>query len=422
LPGQVITVDRKKYAVGLFWQPTGAGYVARTYARALARSVDKKLNLYTEYRAMVGLGSRKLGHRSGMDSAAASVTDALGEYTSFLAVFAVDKQFYLVAVRNGVILEDKLFDREEEARAEYFKLSEIPDWGALFAPGAWGMPRAVERNLSDLIMRGPRSVLHPISRIGACVLSIILLAIFIVGVSWFFREPLEQMLNPQPKLSQVSPEIAAEYEKQVEEKNKELDEEFKIERASQPEPIVLPYDYLPDPEKRAQVCFQAIAFLMQPITGWEQISAECGETHASAVFKRNFGTIGGFYLIVNEIMPGVFVQKKLESDSTLYVRAKLPEVQTKASLDERDVETLERAVVTLFQYSNMPAEIQMVTDTFSNGVDFVNIDVVEVAVESKLDPMQFMKIFEDFGGVYMTRCAWDASTRIWNYEVRIYAK
>lgn len=420
MPGQVITVDRKKYAVGLFWQPTGAGYVARTYARALARSVDKKLNLYTEYRAMVGLGSRKLGHRSGMDSAAASVTDALGEYTSFLAVFAVDKQFYLVAVRNGVILEDKLFDREEEARAEYFKLSEIPDWGALFAPGAWGMPRAVERNLSDLIMRGPRSVLHPISRIGACVLSIILLAIFIVGVSWFFREPLEQMLNPQPKLSQVSPEIAAEYEKQVEEKNKELDEEFKIERASQPEPIVLPYDYLPDPEKRAQVCFQAIAFLMQPITGWEQISAECGETHASAVFKRNFGTLDDFYMIATQIMPGSFVQQ--ESDSSLYVRATLPTVPTKASLDERDVETVARAALTAFQSAGMSAEVQMVVDTLTNGVETVNLDIVEIAAQSKLGPVQFMKIFEDFGGVYMTRCAWDASTRIWNYEVIIYAK
>ena len=420
MPGQVITVDRKKYAVGLFWQPTGAGYVARTYARALARSVDKKLNLYTEYRAMVGLGSRKLGHRSGMDSAAASVTDALGEYTSFLAVFAVDKQFYLVAVRNGVILEDKLFDREEEARAEYFKLSEIPDWGALFAPGAWGMPRAVERNLSDLIMRGPRSVLHPISRIGAGVLSIVLLAIFIVGVSWFFREPLEQMLNPQPKLSQVSPEIAAEYEKQVEEKNKELDEEFQIERASQPEPIVLPYDYLPDPEKRAQVCFQAIAFLMQPITGWEQISAECGETHASAVFKRNFGTLDDFYMIATQIMPGSFVQQ--ESDSSLYVRATLPTVPTKASLDERDVETVARAALTAFQSAGMSAEVQMVVDTLTNGVETVNLDIVEIAAQSKLGPVQFVKIFEDFGGVYMTRCAWDASTRIWNYEVIIYAK
>ena len=420
MPGQVITVDRKKYAVGLFWQPTGAGYVARTYARALARSVDKKLNLYTEYRAMVGLGSRKLGHRSGMDSAAASVTDALGEYTSFLAVFAVDKQFYLVAVRNGVILEDKLFDREEEARAEYFKLSEIPDWGALFAPGAWGMPRAVERNLSDLIMRGPRSVLHPISRIGAGVISIVLLAIFVVGVSWFFREPLEQMLNPQPKLSQVSPEIAAEYEKQVEEKNKELDEEFQIERASQPEPIVLPYDYLPDPEKRAQVCFQAIAFLMQPITGWEQISAECGETHASAVFKRNFGTLDDFYMIATQIMPGSFVQQ--ESDSSLYVRATLPTVPTKASLDERDVETVARAALTAFQSAGMSAEVQMVVDTLTNGVETVNLDIVEIAAQSKLGPVQFMKIFEDFGGVYMTRCAWDASTRIWNYEVIIYAK
>ena len=55
MPGQVITVDRKKYAVGLFWQPTGAGYVARTYARALARSVDKKLNLYTASSVKVSL-------------------------------------------------------------------------------------------------------------------------------------------------------------------------------------------------------------------------------------------------------------------------------------------------------------------------------------------------------------------------------
>ena len=123
MANQVISVDRKKYAVGLFWQPTGAGYVARNYARTLARSVDKKLNLYVEYRSMVGLGARRVGHRSGMDCAAVAVMDTLAEYSSFLAVFAVGRQFYLVAVRNGVILEDKLFDKEEDARAEYFKLS-----------------------------------------------------------------------------------------------------------------------------------------------------------------------------------------------------------------------------------------------------------------------------------------------------------
>ena len=417
---QVITVDRKKYAVGLFWQPTGAGYVARTYARTLARSVDKKLNLYTEYRAMIGLGAKKLGHRNGMYSAAAAVAESLGEYSSFLAVFVNDKNFYLVAVRNGVILEDKLFEKEEEARAEYFKLSEIPDWGALFAPSAWGMPRAVERNLSDLIMRGPKSILHPISRVKAGIASTVLMVLFGVCIAWFFRVPLEQMVSSQPELSQVTPEIAAEYQRQLDEKNKELDAQFEIERAKQPEPILMPYDYLPDPEKRAQACFQAIAFLMQPISGWNQVSAECGEKYASAVFTRDFGTLGDFYAIATNLMPGAFVQQ--ESDDSLYVRVMVPQVPIKASLDERDVETVTRDILTAFQYGNMAADVQMVVDTLTNGVDTINLNVVEIAVQSKLDPIQFMKIFQEFGGVYMTRCAWDASARIWNYEVIIYAK
>lgn len=420
MPAQIITVDRKKYAVGLFWQPTGAGYVARTYARTLARSIDKKLNLYTEYRSMVGLGAKRFGQRVGMSSAAAAVTDALGEYSSFLAVFAVDKYFYLVAVRNAVILEDKIFDSEEQARAEYFKLSKIPDWGALFAPSAWGMPRAVERNIGDLLTRGARAVMHPISRVGAAVASTVLLVLFVGIVMWFFREPLQQMFSPKLEISQVSPEIAIEYERQIEEKNKELDAEFQIQRPAQPEPIMLPYDYLPDPTQRAQVCYQAIAFLMQPVTGWNQVSAECGETHASAVFNRDFGTLDGFYSIATSLMPGSFVQQ--ESDNSLYVRATLPVVQTRASLDERDVETLMRAVLTAFQDANMSVSAQMVTDTLTNGVDTVYLDIVEVAAESKLNPMQFMKIFGEFGGVYMTRCAWDASTRNWNYEVIIYAK
>lgn len=420
MPAQIITVDRKKYAVGLFWQPTGAGYVARTYARTLARSIDKKLNLYTEYRSMVGLGAKRFGQRVGMSSAAAAVTDALGEYSSFLAVFAVDKYFYLVAVRNAVILEDKIFDSEEQARAEYFKLSKIPDWGALFAPSAWGMPRAVERNIGDLLTRGARAVMHPISRVGAAIASTVLLVLFVGIVMWFFREPLQQMFSPKLEISQVSPEIAIEYERQIEEKNKELDAEFQIQRPAQPEPIMLPYDYLPDPTQRAQVCYQAIAFLMQPVTGWNQVSAECGETHASAVFNRDFGTLDGFYSIATSLMPGSFVQQ--ESDNSLYVRATLPAVQTRASLDERDVETLMRAVLTAFQDANMSVSAQMVTDTLTNGVDTVYLDIVEVASESKLNPMQFMKIFGEFGGVYMTRCAWDASTRNWNYEVIIYAK
>jgi len=106
----------------------------------------------------------------------------------------------------------------------------------------------------------------------------------------------------------------------------------------------------------------------------------------------------------------------------LFVRATLPAVETLSSQDERDAETVMRAVMTAFQSIDDAADIQIVTDALTNGVETVQLDIVEIAAQSKLTPMQFMKIFEDFGGVYMTRCQWNAGSRIWNYEVIIYAK
>ena len=119
-------------------------------------------------------------------------------------------------------------------------------------------------------------------------------------------------------------------------------------------------------------------------------------------------------------MPGGFVQE--ENDSSLLLRVKLPNVRTYASLDERDIDTILRSVNSAFQAINTPVQTEVVVDTLTNGVDTVYLNVLEIEAESKLIPMQFMKIFQDFGGVYMTRCVWDVSTRTWNYEVIIYAK
>ncbi len=417
---QVITVDKKKYATGLFWQPVGAGFVARNYARSLARSVDRKLNLYTEYRAMVGLGSGRVGMRRGMHSAAAEVMDSLTEYSSFLAVFSVGKLFYLVAVRNGIILEDKLLDSESRARAEYMRLAQIPDWAALFAPGAWAMPRAVERDIADVISGNAPAVLRPISRFRARALSILILGLFVAGMLYMYREPLIQVIAPRPQVATIDPELAAEYKRQIEEKNKELDAAFEIEKPTPPEPLRLPYDYLPDAAARAKLCYQAIGFVMQPIPGWNQVSAECGEEFVRARFRRGFGTLLDFYNIASDLMPGAFVQE--ESDSALYVRARLPELAVVPSQDERDADTIVRDVTSLFQGIDTDVETNVVVDTLTNGVDMATLNVVEIAASSKLTPVSFMEIFEDFGGVYMTRCVWDATTRIWNYEVIIYAK
>ena len=417
---QVVQIHHKKYATGLFWQPIGAGFVARNYAKKLAKSVDKKLNLFTEYRGMVGLGARRIGHRAGMPSIAAQVMESMAEYTSFLGAFATDKRYVVIAVRNGVILEDKVFDTEVAAREEYVKLSQIPDWGALIAPGAWGMPRAIERTLYDVIGSGTHAVLHTISRFGSRMTAVLMLAAFVVLMLYFLREPIGQMLSPRPQVADVNPELVAEYKRQIEEKNKELDAQFEIEKPLPPEPIVMPFENLPDPVQRAQSCYQAIGFVMQPIAGWNQVMATCGETHVDVELQRGFGTLSEFYNIAADLMPGVLVSE--QSEDYLIVQAKLPAVETIASQDERDAETIVRDITSSFQGIDTNIETNIVVDTLTNGVDVATVNVVEIAASSKLVPMQFMKIFQDFGGVYMTSCTWDAARRIWNYEVIIYAK
>ena len=420
MANHIISVHRKKYATGLFWQPIATSNIGRLGALRLARSIDGRYGFYIEYNQMIGLAQRHAGYRSGMLSAAAEIVDAMAEHSSFLAAFAVDGGFYIVAVRNGIILQDKFYESESVARSEYSALVQMPDWGAFVAPSAWGMPRAVERRIEDVITGHSHTGLRSISISKSIILSCVLLVLFVVFIGGVFRTSVLETLSPRPKITDLDSEIAAEYKRQIEEKNKELDAEFNITKKLPPEPIVMPYELLPDMHARAENCYRGMAFLMQPIPGWVQLSLKCDESHATAQIRRSFGTLGDFYSVATELMPGAFVQEI--SDDLISVRVALPLLSTFASQDERDADTIIRDVTTLFQGIDTIADIHAVTDTITNGVDTAYVDIVEIEASSKMVPMQFMQLFENFGGVYLTACDWNASNRTWNYEVIIYAK
>ncbi len=420
MSGQYVYIKRKKYASGLLWQPMVSGFTTRAYAQKLANGIDRSLNLYIRYNEMVGLGARAKGHRSGMPSIAIEIINALPGYSSMLGAFQIQDKFVLIAVRNGVILHDLLFDDENAAREKYAELNEIPDWNATFAPAAWGIPRAVDRSLIELISGRVHAVLHPISRFTSGITSVFLLLIFVFVLLYFFREPINRVFAPKPQMSKINPELAAEYKKKIEEKDKELDKQFDINREPEEQPVVLPFDALPDPFERAYLCYRAIGFLMQPIAGWNQLDVECGNEYVSANFRRSFGTLDDFYVIAGDVMPGVFVQEM--NDDELSVRAKLPERELFQSYDLRDVDTIVRELTSRFQSINMNANVMPVTDVVSNGSESLNVYFVGVNVETKLIPEQFIRIFEDFGGVYMTKVSWNATRKMWNYEVIIYAK
>ena len=412
---QVIIINRKKYATGLFWQPVDPLVVPYIYARQLAAKGNKKYNLLTEYKSMVGLADSHDGPRAGMYVAASVVTDALSSFISFLGVFHVDNGYYLIAVRNGIIIRDVALETENEARKQYAELSNMPDWNGLFAPASWGMPRSQEKLLSELVKKDSGTRLRQMSIIKSMMPSIIIAVVFLIVIISFLYSPLFGSKN-RSRPTQLTPEMAAIYQQQIKEKNEQLDREFKIEKKS----IVYPYEKIPNVMERARLCYKAIAFMMQPVVGWNQRNVSCDKSHVYGIFARDFGTLNDFYVVGADLMPGGVVTQKSEND--ISVSVKLPELQSQSSIDERDQETAMRDIVSIFQQVEMRADVRVANETIKNGEKRENVNAIEVSAISKLIPMEFIKILADFGGVYIKSVDWDAGSRDWSYKVLIYTK
>ena len=416
---QVVSIQHRKFATGLFWQPVTVGVNPYLYARQLAEKGSKKYNLFVEYKSMIGLGDSHNGMRSGMPSAAVMVTGALSGFISFLGVFQVDNYFYLVAARNDVIIRDVLIETEVEARKIYAELSNIPDWGALFAPASWGMPRSQEKFLSDLLVNGVLEKLRPISMTKSIVMSVGLGIGFLVLLGIFLYAPMLEIFSKKDSGTHVNPELMAEYKRQLEEKNKELDKQFEIVK-KEPQPLDYPYNHLPDVAERAQLCYKAIGFVMQPVMGWNQKTTKCDASYVYVSFVRGFGTLNDFYAIGGEILPGGIVDQV--SDNEINVRVKLPELKTGPSLEERDRTEVIRDIMSIFQQVKIKGSVKESTITVKNEDASENVNILVVNANSKLIPSEFMQMFEDFGGVYMRSVKWNVGSRSWDYDIIVYTK
>ncbi|MCQ2571427.1 MAG: type 4b pilus protein PilO2 [Alphaproteobacteria bacterium] len=418
---QVITVNRKKYAAGLFWQPVAVGNAVNIYANQLEKNTKVKYTLYVEYKAMVGLATPHEGLRVGIPSIAAEIMNSLSEFVSFLGVFRAGNNFYLLAVRNGMIIRDILLETENEARKAYVDLSAMPDWSALFAPSEWGMPRSQERDLSKLVVGVVGAKLQQVNVFKTLIPSAVIVLGFLLAVFLISKLSDLHKITP-PKTPELSPEAIAEYQRQIEIKNKELDEQFKIDKKQQQQKQerFYPYNKLPYVMDKAKLCYKAIGFVMQPVLGWVPNAVECNQDNVSATFRREYGTINDFYAVGGELMPGAQVEQL--SNNEVRVLVKLPELRTHKSIDSRDQATVMRDLISKYQKYGMTAEIKPGTEIIKKGVEKDTINVIQINASSKLIPQEYMLMFDGFQGVYLRAVDWSNNSRTWKYNISIYTK
>lgn len=413
----VITIERKKYAVGLFWQPLSTGQNPHFLAKKLSKQISGSVKFYAEYGSMVGIGSLSLGHRRGMKIAAVEVINYFHEYNSFLAEFFTPQGFWIIGVRNNIVIFDQLISTESNAKKEFAKLVALPDWDVIIASGSWNIPRAEEKSLRDVIVGNSKPYLIPISVTAGNIFSLVVFCMVVFGIWYVFNEPIMKMISPRPQQIQINPEILKEYKKQLEAKKAEIKQE-----PVQPAVISHPYDNLPDPHLRAEQCWRSIAFVMQPISGWSQQNAVCEENSARVTLNRTYGTLEGLYSLVDSLLgENVYVMENTDSNVVISVDL-TPLPSSGNNLPKTDIEDVVFSVNNIFQKIGKFANIKPSMETNKQGDVTVTTNMVTIDADSKLKPDEFIKMFDGISPISLSSVKWDARSRTWNYEVKIYAK
>ena len=105
----VVSVGDKRYAVGLIWQPLQNLDDPIMEVREAAES-EMGADLYCLRPAATpqyGIGRTELDHEDGMPSLAASVASVFSDLPSVCAVFKVEEGWWLVAIRNDLVLAEE---------------------------------------------------------------------------------------------------------------------------------------------------------------------------------------------------------------------------------------------------------------------------------------------------------------------------
>ncbi|MDR2685909.1 MAG: type 4b pilus protein PilO2 [Rickettsiales bacterium] len=416
---QAINIGRKKYAVGLFWQPTGSGRSASDEAVRIEKLAPaSKFRYYAGYRNSVGLAADMRGLEPGLSVLAPELVESFGDSPSFAAAFRVQGGIYILAVRNGVIIPDydRLFHNEADAVKSFNALLELPDWSLIVAPESWGVRGAVDKNIEEVISGRVNVALKRIGGGGSFLGNFAVLAVVLFAVFYFFQGDVMKIITPflgKPAPSNLTPEAAAEFRKKMESKN--------AGGANAPSVAAkMPWENIPNRAEFANRCTMAIAFVMQQIYGWNAISVECANGKVSARLRRDYGTAEDLYTSAATLMPNVKVNLSGGSDADLTgTFAKIP---GENSAPAADLAAVERQVRSAFQQVNMSASISRAKEIIADGAIKKEIGFISVKAESKIMPAEFIKFFDGIPAVETISIRWDNVKNEWSYEERIYAK
>lgn len=185
----VVTVGRRPYAVGLYWENSPSGRVAQT-AKEAASQPGQQADFYavrgggkTARVPQFGLGQSSAGHKSGMPVFAACLANQQGG--SWVGAFRLREGVVITVVRDDLIVPDgdQFYLNESDARDRLLQEVGFGGLQRIFAPEAWAIPGADSMPLS-LLLDERRDIRLQAVRIPkqTLVIGAVLAALLLVGL------------------------------------------------------------------------------------------------------------------------------------------------------------------------------------------------------------------------------------------------
>lgn len=285
--GGTITVGRRRYAVGLYWQPSPSGRVSQA-AREAARQPGQMADFFAVRPGNQAgrvpqfcLGQKELGHSAGLPSAAASVAEE--QPGSWGGVFKVQEGWWLVISRDDLIAPDgdMLFEEEAPARQRLYDEMNLGGLQRIYAPEHWGIPNGDPMPLT-LLMQGRVEARLQNVHLPVKMYMIVgggLLALVVVGYLLFMWQQQQEdaRMEAMQKMTMEQQQIA------------KLQAQGQLAPPPPPPPPKRVWEEKPLPEIWLDACRQAMTRVSRTAVGWEIVGTVCREASFTVTWRRTEG-------------------------------------------------------------------------------------------------------------------------------------
>ncbi len=280
----VVTVGRREYAVGLYWENSPNGRLSQT-AKEAAQQPGQQADFYA-LRAgnkdgrvpQFGLGQMAAHHKAGMPVFAACLANQ--QPGSWAGAFRLREGIVITVVRDDLIVPDgdQFFLNEAEARDRLLQEIGFGGLQRIYAPESWAISGSDTMPISLLMDDKTDVKLRPVvipKRVFVIGIASVVGLILILGGGWYYTE-----------------KKAEEEARQVQEDNlRKLREQSNPFQQQQPvyPPPERKWESAPPAMNVIEACRTTLAQIPVVVTGWRMSSLHCGGGNLKTAWDHTKG-------------------------------------------------------------------------------------------------------------------------------------